>query len=102
MAGASRIVNAPSANGIRHAWRPMSASGSVITENEKPKPPASASIEVAYARAPSGASSTTATLATVAVMMRNARWNTCAAVKNTRFGEKAEMPHDDRRADDRR
>ncbi len=67
--------------------------GSTTTESEKPKPPASASIEVAYARAPSGASSTTATAATVAVVMRNARWNTCAPVRNARLGESAETPH---------
>ena len=95
-------MSAPSANGMRQAWRPRSANGSVMTENEKPKPPASASIDVAYARAPSGASSTTATLATVAVTMRNARWSTCAPVKNTRFGENAETPQTTRRARRRR
>ena len=37
--------HAPRTNGMRHAWSPRSASGSVRTENEKPKPPASASID---------------------------------------------------------
>ena len=98
--GARRIVNAPSANGMRHAWRPMSANGSVITEIEKPKPPASASIDVAYARAPSGASSTTATLATVAVDDQE------RALEHLRAGEEREVRRErrdaahDRRAGD--
>ena len=87
-------------NGMRQPLSPMSANGSATTENEKPKPPASASIDAAYARAPSGASSITAMPATVAVVITN------AALEHLRAGEDDERRRDggdrarDRGADD--
>ena len=85
---------------MRHASAPMSANGRMTTESENPKPPASASIDVAYARAPSGASSTTATVATVAVMMRNARWNDLRAGHEVQVRrERGDAAHDGRAGD---
>ena len=71
----------------------MSANGSATTANEKPKPPASASIDAEYARAPSGASSITAIPATVTVVLTQARCSICATVKISIVGAIAEIPH---------
>ena len=99
--GASRMVaRAEREREAASARRPRSASGSVTTANEKPNPPASPSIEAAYARAPSGASSTAASAATVEVVPTNAALQHCAAVNDDEFGAKADERAHDRRADD--
>ena len=93
MRAARRIVNAPATYGMRQPLSPMSANGSATTANEKPKPPASASIDAEYARAPSGASSITAMPATISVVLTNARWSICAPVKTSSVGATAETAH---------
>ena len=79
-------------NAIRHAHGPKSAIGSRITDSAKPAPAASASIDAANARAPSGASSTTAMPPTTSAAFTLARTSVCAAVKITKFGAIALSP----------
>ena len=83
-------MSALTAKAARQTSGPRSAAGSRITETANPAPPARPSIATANARAPSGASSTTAMPPTTSAAFTLARTTSCAAVKTSMLGATAE------------